>query len=239
MSGSNLSRLIDSLSGRLGRDAVLGIRIEENPLPEKAFTTWPLAGNDLQPPRSRSSSKSKRQPSRNASSAVTARAMMPKMRWFSDGAGAANSSNHHEQLHPPSPRDPLRRPLSLLARPIPLVVAFGNGPFHHEVSSPRLPAQLRLGGEVHSITAHWGPERIETGWWHGPSIRRDYYRIETNQGRWWWIFRDLRPQFPASNARTPASNARTPASNARTPASNAKTPPTQPRYRWMLHGRFD
>jgi protein ImuB len=230
VSGSGLSRLIDSLSGRLGRNAVLGVRMEENPLPEKAFTTWPLAGSGLQPHGSRASSKSKRQPSRKPSSTAATRARMPKTGWLSDGArsdsaGAASSSNHHERLlHPPSPRDPLRRPLSLLARPVPLAVAFGNGPFHHEVSSPQLPARLRLGGAVHLITAHWGPERIETGWWHGPSIRRDYYRIETNQGRWWWIFRDLHPQFPSSNSKTPASNG---------------TPPTQPRYRWMLHGRFD
>mgnify|MGYP001826033789 FL=1 len=218
MSGSNLSRLIDSLSGRLGRDAVLGIRMEENPLPEKAFTTWPLAGNGLQAHRSRSSSKSKRQQPRNAPPAVAARAMIPKTRWLSDGAGAANSSSDPERLHPPSPRDPLRRPSALLARPVPLAVAFQNGSFRHEVSSPQLPARLRLGGVIHSITAHWGPERIETGWWHGPSIRRDYYRIETNQGRWWWIFRDLRPRLPASDA---------------------KKPPSKPHYRWMLHGRFD
>ncbi len=45
MSGSSLSRLVDSLSGRLGRDAVLSVKLEEDPLPENGFSVSPLAGN--------------------------------------------------------------------------------------------------------------------------------------------------------------------------------------------------
>jgi protein ImuB len=93
-----------------------------------------------------------------------------------------------------------------------LAVAFDNGPFHREVASTRLPDRLRLGGIIHTITDHWGPERIETGWWHGPSIRRDYYRIETDQGRWWWIFRNL---------------------------GSVDRSRSRPLSRWMLHGQFD
>jgi protein ImuB len=36
-----------------------------------------------------------------------------------------------------------------------------------------------------------GPERIETLWWRGPSVRRDYYRIATQSGSHLWIFRRL------------------------------------------------
>ena len=36
-----------------------------------------------------------------------------------------------------------------------------------------------------------GPERIQTGWWRGESIARDYYRIEDHQGCQLWLFRDL------------------------------------------------
>ena len=35
----------------------------------------------------------------------------------------------------------------------------------------------------------WGPERIETGWWRGDDVRRDYYVVETDAGTRWWIFR--------------------------------------------------
>jgi protein ImuB len=36
-----------------------------------------------------------------------------------------------------------------------------------------------------------GPERIETLWWRGPSVRRDYYRVATESGEHLWIFRRL------------------------------------------------
>ncbi len=36
-----------------------------------------------------------------------------------------------------------------------------------------------------------GPERIETLWWRGPSVRRDYYRMATESGGHLWMFRQL------------------------------------------------
>jgi protein ImuB len=37
----------------------------------------------------------------------------------------------------------------------------------------------------------WGPERIETGWWRGRAVGRDYYRVATTTGRRFWRFRHL------------------------------------------------
>jgi hypothetical protein len=37
----------------------------------------------------------------------------------------------------------------------------------------------------------WGPERIETGWWRGDDVRRDYYIVETDTGERFWVFRNL------------------------------------------------
>ena len=34
-----------------------------------------------------------------------------------------------------------------------------------------------------------GPERIETGWWDGGEVRRDYYVVETRGGQQAWAFR--------------------------------------------------
>ena len=34
-----------------------------------------------------------------------------------------------------------------------------------------------------------GPERIESGWWDGEDVRRDYYLVETAQGQRAWAFR--------------------------------------------------
>ncbi|MEM9531399.1 MAG: DNA polymerase Y family protein [Pseudomonadota bacterium] len=37
-----------------------------------------------------------------------------------------------------------------------------------------------------------GPERIESGWWDGVDIRRDYYVVEQRRGERWWIYQDCR-----------------------------------------------
>src|SRR5205823_10727952 len=37
-----------------------------------------------------------------------------------------------------------------------------------------------------------GPERIESGWWDGADIRRDYYVAENPRGEHLWIYRDSR-----------------------------------------------
>ncbi len=37
-----------------------------------------------------------------------------------------------------------------------------------------------------------GPERIESGWWDGADVSRDYYLARTHQGAQVWVFRDRR-----------------------------------------------
>jgi protein ImuB len=110
----------------------------------------------------------------------------------------------------PSPDDPMRRPTFLLTKPVRLLVAISNEGFTYRCQSNVLPGQIQLAGRVYSIVESWGPERIETGWWKGPCIRRDYYRVELDDGQWWWIFR----QFPAAES-------------------------VDRRSSWMLHGYFD
>jgi len=34
----------------------------------------------------------------------------------------------------------------------------------------------------------FGPERVESGWWDGEDIRRDYYIVETEQGQVAWVY---------------------------------------------------
>jgi len=79
---------------------------------------------------------------------------------------------------------PLERPLWLVPRPQPLdvVAVVPLGP----------PVRFRLGGTLHQVVRHWGPERIETGWWRQQPVRRDYYRVETASGARFWLFRRLR-----------------------------------------------
>ena len=49
-----------------------------------------------------------------------------------------------------------------------------------------LPAPRPWHGPPPRILA--GPERLETGWWDGAAVRRDYYLVETVQGQRAWAF---------------------------------------------------
>lgn len=40
----------------------------------------------------------------------------------------------------------------------------------------------------HGLRVIAGPERIESGWWDGGEVRRDYYVVETSQGQRAWAF---------------------------------------------------
>lgn len=47
--------------------------------------------------------------------------------------------------------------------------------------------------EGHELVPLSGPERIQTGWWDGGAIARDYYVARTADGARWWIFRECDP----------------------------------------------
>jgi protein ImuB len=56
---------------------------------------------------------------------------------------------------------------------------------------PRVPAWLLprpLPLRDHHLRVLAGPERIESGWWDGGDVRRDYYLVETSQGQRAWAF---------------------------------------------------
>jgi protein ImuB len=82
-----------------------------------------------------------------------------------------------------------RRPIWMLPRPLPLEPLRGGAV---AVVSDAPPPRFRLGGTVHAIVQAHGPERIETAWWRGPTVRRDYYVVETESGGRFWLFRRLR-----------------------------------------------
>jgi protein ImuB len=127
-----VSVLIDRLSSRLGREAVVRAVPQAESQPELAFRYEPLAG-------------------------VLAR----------------KSKKHWKRLP---------RPLRLEPKPIPLEVlsVVPDGP----------PIRFQFHGS-HQVAKSWGPERIQTGWWRGRYVQRDYYRVETSEGKRFWLFRRL------------------------------------------------
>jgi protein ImuB len=55
-------------------------------------------------------------------------------------------------------------------------------------------ARVSVWGEAMDITQTHGPERIAGAWWRedeqgGASLSRDYFRVQTAEGRWLWVFR--------------------------------------------------
>jgi protein ImuB len=133
-----LAGLIDRLTGRLGRQAVVRVRSVPDHQPERACRYEPFVGST---------------PHRRQTRAT-------------DRAFGR-----------------LQRPLYLFPRPVPLEVV--------AVAPEGPPVRFRWTGEPHDVARHWGPERIETAWWRKGPVRRDYYRVETGQGRRYWLFRRL------------------------------------------------
>jgi hypothetical protein len=99
--------------------------------------------------------------------------------------GRGTRSEERGRKRPADSRQPTAdsRPLLLYPEPQPIEVT---------AIAPEGPPQfIWIGGRREAITAHWGPERIETLWWRGRSVRRDYYRIATTTGSQQWIFQRL------------------------------------------------
>jgi protein ImuB len=91
---------------------------------------------------------------------------------------------------------PQRRPIWLLPRPVRLetVSVVGSAVDQADASSGP-PVWFSIGGQRHEVVKAHGPERIETAWWRGPTVRRDYYVVETSTGGRYWIFRRLRGEW--------------------------------------------
>jgi protein ImuB len=75
------------------------------------------------------------------------------------------------------------RPLKLLDRAEPIAVLYA--------SPDGVPQRFRWRGTVREVARVEGPERIAPEWWRERSTTRlrDYYRIEDNAGRRYWIYR--------------------------------------------------
>jgi protein ImuB len=71
------------------------------------------------------------------------------------------------------------RPLGLMREPVPLDAMCD--------SAGRV---RRLRHERRDLALVSGPERIESGWWDGADMARDYYVAATGDGARWWIFRE-------------------------------------------------
>ncbi len=93
----------------------------------------------------------------------------PEMAWKADGGQTSGKAKKST-----SPLAKRQRPLLLLKEPLALVSISGS-PQHH--------------GPLALLA---GPERIDTGWWDGRPVVRDYYVARNAEQEICWVFRDYR-----------------------------------------------
>ena len=80
----------------------------------------------------------------------------------------------------PNPKSPGKnRPLRLFTPPQRVELVFTAGVLH----------RFFWNHTPHDVRQVWGPERIETGWWRGNHVQRDYYQVELTSGERYWLFR--------------------------------------------------
>jgi protein ImuB len=159
------AKLIDGLAARLGRNQVVGLSLIQDPIPERQTKTKPLTGLRNDGTEQSTERKLRKRPIEDFHKA---RSVVP----LSDGSWT--------------------RPTQLLVAPLKLEV---------QCDSSKIPTRIRMTNEASKgasassdfqrIVEAIGPERIESSWWSGPTIRRSYYRIALDSGIWWWIFQDL------------------------------------------------
>lgn len=81
----------------------------------------------------------------------------------------------------------LDRPTTLFSRPRPIEVIV--------VTPEGFPTSFFWNRTRFDITVLSEPERMESGWWDGESICRDYHWVATATGQWLWIFQRLQDRF--------------------------------------------
>ena len=157
-----LALLVDRLASRLGDECVMGVRLQADAQPERVSRFVLLAR--------RGKTKAKR------------------FRVSGFGVPSPTSNTRYPAAGiPQSTSDTslpaAARPLRLLSPPLSLhvIAVVPDGP----------PVRFLYENSQYQVVRHWGPERIETGWWRGRSVRRDYYRVETGRGHRFWLFRRL------------------------------------------------
>ncbi len=172
------ARLVERLRARLGSDAVFSVCLVPEHRPESA---WRVAEPEIV-----YGERGGRGPRSERISCGEGRGMPPAVRGGERGSRGPRGeriSVERAQRDPAGSRSPPQTPPQARCRsPRPLWMLTE-------------PQQLREhdGAPLHdnqSLELAGGPERIETGWWDGRDVRRDYYAARTRSGVRLWVYRE-------------------------------------------------
>ena len=171
-----LAALIDRLSSRIGAEGVVRPRLLADAQPELACT-WDVLVGGMPSRRTKGGMPSHGE--------AVGRHVHDREK-HADPMLRIVTACHPSRIAPACrpPRELCHRPLRLIARPVGLVAVsvVPDGPL----------LRFRWRGCLYQAAWSCGPERIETGWWRGQPVGRDYYRMETTAGQRFWVFRRLR-----------------------------------------------
>lgn len=182
-----MAGLLDELSNRMGPKAVVRARLIDEHQPEYACRYEPVvAGGVCSQQRSRRGLLAK-------SPTLAVARMGHPSRAAGGPSGKAVEGDGGRRLpsalagKPPvaptvTPMSPGDRPVRLLSQPEVIDVIAG--------SVDARPAWFRWRSRRHEVAWARGPERIETGWWRGRQVCRDYYVVQDEEGGRFWLFRD-------------------------------------------------
>ncbi len=158
---AKLVRLIDRLSSRLGKQQVLRATLKPEALPEFGFQLEPIANINIQ---------------------RWCRQVLASERTLSNKSNMFNRQRKSGWLlEQRKPADSLpvwcwKESLEIQCQTSP---------------SGNCPRKMLHKGRWQKVLRYWGPERIESGWWRGRIVRRDYYRVELQTGLRFWVYRGL------------------------------------------------
>ncbi len=164
-----LAVLLDRLSSRLGEQSVLRPRLCPDPQPEYA---------------GRMEAVLEKNPGAIRGNQFSSNRCPPPARHVKSEIPASTRTGPKSEILVPDYQlitAPSSRPFCLKPHPAPIEVVsvVPDGP----------PVRFRWRATEHVVAQSWGPERIDTGWWRGPHVERDYYRVETITGQQFWLFR--------------------------------------------------
>jgi protein ImuB len=180
--GANIAPLLDRLGARLGLDALSRIAMHESHIPERASVTVPLDDKSTVIPGRRAAANPE---SRNTRFEITDSGFASETR-----PGMTIGETGRQAAKPP-------RPMRLFAPPEPIEAVW--------LLPDDPPFRFTWRRRPYRVQSADGPERIADEWWvPGGSAAvdaiRDYYRVEDEEGRRFWLFRTGLPGAGPSGA---------------------------------------
>jgi protein ImuB len=177
--GGGLSSLLDRLGNRFGLDALRRLEPRESHIPERASICIPIDGRRLSPrspklPRGRACPGHPRLETEASKQKEVGKQKKAWVPGTSPGTGSGENA-----AKPP-------RPIRLFKPPEPVAASW------LVPDSP--PVQFAWRRRLHRVARADGPERIAAEWWTedgsaAADAVRDYYRVEDEEGRRFWLYR--------------------------------------------------